>query len=130
MPKSNYLADKVGDILHGGFTYSVPTTTYFDAMTVSPTGSGGGTSSGMGRVAVTNNSTNWPASSGQTKTNANAINFGTNSTGSAQTIVAIAEYDASSGGNLLFYGTLSTAQVVAIGAPFVVPAGGGIYTES
>lgn len=126
---SNYLRDKVNDLIHGAVTLTPPGTTYFALMTVAPTASGGGTEATGGvyaRVAITNNATSWPASSGQTKSNGIVINWGT-ATANLGTIVAIAEYDASSGGNLLTFALLATPVVVNIGQPFQVPVAGGVY---
>lgn len=126
---SNYLRDKINDHLKGRTTYTAPATTYFALMTVAPTASGGGTEVTGGtyaRVAVTNNTTNWPNSSGQTKSNGVAIDWGT-ATSNLGTIVAIAEYDASSSGNLLAFAALTTPVTVNTGQPFQVPIGGGVY---
>lgn len=128
---SNYLADKIGDHMHGGPDYTRPATTYFALFTVSPSPSGGGTEVSGGsyaRVAFTNNSSNWPASSGQTKSNANIIDFGT-ATANWGTIVAAAEFDASSGGNMLLFGPLSTSRVVNNGDSFQIPASGAVLTQ-
>ena len=77
-------------------------------------------------MAVTNNTTNWPASSGQTKSNGLAINWGT-ATAAWGLVLAIAEYDASTGGNLLTFALLSTPVTVASGQPFQIPAAGGVF---
>ena len=126
---SNYLRDKINDHLHGGPDFTRPATTFFALMTVMPTASGGGTEALGGtyaRVAVTNNSTNWPASSGQAKANGVAISWGVQTT-SLGTIVGIAEYDAATGGNLLTFQPLNTAVAIAAGQPFDIPAGGGVF---
>ena len=127
---SNYLADKINDGIHGGPDYTHLTTTYFALMTVMPTASGGGTEVSGGsyaRKSFTNNSTNWPASSGQTKTNANVIDFGT-ATANWGTILGVAEYDASSGGNLLAFGPLTSSRIVNNGDSFQIPVSGATYT--
>lgn len=129
---SNYLADKIGDGMHGGPDYTHPTNTYFALMTVMPTASGGGTEVTGGsyaRVTFTNNPSNWPASSGQTKTNAAVIDWGT-ATANWGTILGVAEYDASTGGNLLSFGPLSTSRIVNNGDSFQVPIGGATYIQS
>jgi hypothetical protein len=130
---SIYLANKLNDWLHGGGAYSVPSTTYFAFMLTNPapSGSGGLEASGgnYARVAFANNSTNWPASSGQLKTNAVAINFGT-MTSSLGTGNGIAEYDALTGGNLLTFGPLSPAVTVNAGQPFQIPPNGAVYQPS
>lgn len=132
MPKSNYLSNKILDGMNGGTNYTQSATTYFALMTVSPTPAGGGTEVTGGsyaRLAVTNNNTNWPAASGQQKTNGTLMNWGTASA-TWGTIVAIAEYDASSGGNLLKYGALTTPITVNSGQPFSVPIGNALFTEA
>lgn len=132
MPKSTYWANKMLDLTYSNTAVTVPATLYFAAMTVSPTPSGGGTEVTGGsyaRVAVTNNSTNFPAASSGQKTNGTLIDFGT-ATASWGTIVAIGIYDASTGGNLIGYGALSTPISVSSGQPFSVPAGGAVFTES
>lgn len=126
---SNYLRDKINDHLHRKTTFTSPATTYFALMTVAPTASGGGTEASGGtyaRVAVTNNTTNWPASSGQTQSNSVAIDWGTLST-SLGTIVAIAEYDAATVGNLLTFAALTTPVTIGAGQPFQIPIGGGVF---
>ena len=126
---SNYLRDKINDHLHGGPDFVRPATTYFALMTVAPTASGGGTEVTGGtyaRVAMINNAANWPVSSGQTKQNAAVINWGTATVGWG-TIVAIAEYDALTAGNLLTFALLATPVVVAAGQPFQIPINGGVF---
>lgn len=132
MPKSAYLCNKILDHLHGGTTYTAPATTYFALMTAAPSSLGGGTEvtgGGYARVAFTNNVTNWPAAASSVKVTGTILDWGTSS-GAWGTIVAIAEYDASSGGNLLNFGLLSTPITVSSGQPFSVPAGSGVFTET
>lgn len=128
---SNYLRDKINDHLHGGGDFTRPATTYFALMLVMPTASGGGTEVTIGsgsyaRVAFTNNATNWPASSGQVKQNAVIIDWGT-ATGAWGTIVGIAEYDASTAGNLLTFAALATPVTIGNGNPFQIPVAGATY---
>jgi len=126
---SNYLRDKINDHLHGRTTYTAPATTYFALMTIAPTAAGGGVEAAGGtyaRVAITNDTTSWPASVGQTKNNGVAINWGT-ATAHFGTIMAIAEYDAATGGNLLTFSPLATPVTVNSGQPFQVPVAGGVY---
>src|SRR5271157_5255454 len=118
---SNYLRDKLNDHLHGGTSYTSPSTTYWSAMTTMPTSSGGGVESSLGRLSVANNSTNWPASSGQIKSTGVQLNFGNAASG--MTIVGVAEYDASTGGNLLQFGLLATSITLTTGQPFSMAIG-------
>lgn len=126
---SNYIRDVINDTVHGGTSFTWPSTTYYALMSVSATASGGGTEisgGGYARQPAARNTTVWPASSGQVKQNGTALNFGTNS-GSDWSVVAWAEYDASSGGNLITFGTFTTPVTVATGQPFQIPINGGLY---
>lgn len=126
---SNYLRDQINDFVHGGGAFSPPSPTYFAAFTVMPTASGGGTEATGGsyaRVSFTNNSSNWPASSGQTKTNGNAITFPA-ATANWGTIVGIAEFDASSGGNMLTFAPLTTPITINSGQTLIIPVGAAVY---
>lgn len=125
---SDYMSDKANDHLHGGPDFTPPATLYLELVTAmgATDGSGGTAAPGFARLAVTNNLTSWPASSGQTKTNGIALNFGTNGAGSA-TIVGLRIWDASTSGNLLTLNTLSTPTVVAASAPFIIPVGAQVF---
>jgi hypothetical protein len=71
---------------------------------------------------------NWPASSGQLIQNAAIIDWGT-ATADLGSIVGIAEWDASSGGNLLTFVTLTGGPVtINTGTPFQLPVAG--YQDS
>lgn len=114
---SAYLAKKVLDHLWGKTTFTAPATTYFALFTVMPTPTGGGTEVSGGsyaRVAVTNNTTNWPNATGSgpaSKSNGTAITFPTPSADWG-TVVGVGELDASTAGNLLRAGQLTTQQVI------------------
>jgi hypothetical protein len=127
---SQYLTNKLNDWLHGGGSYTVPTTTYFALMSVIPTTSTPGTETTGGsyaRPGFTNNATDWPNSSAQTKANAVAITWPTSSTAWSGPEVAVAEYDAVSSGNLLTFGPLANSVTVGNGATPSVPINGGTY---
>jgi hypothetical protein len=124
---STYLQNKILDLVFGATSWSAPATTYFALMTAMPTVSGGGTEASggaYGRVALTSGTSHWPASSGQLIQNATIIDWGT-ATANLGSIVGVAEYDASSGGNLLTFKTLTGGSVsVGIGTPFQLPVAG------
>jgi hypothetical protein len=105
---------------------------YIALFTTAPVdaGTGGTEVSGnnYSRASVTNNNTNWPAASSGSKSNGTTITFPTAS-GSWGTIVAFGIYDASTSGNLLYYGSLSTAQVIANGNTLSFSAGNLTITE-
>lgn len=124
---STYLQNHIIGLVFGGTSFTPPATTYFALMTVMPTAAGGGTEATggtYGRVALTSGTGNWPASSGQVIQNAAVIDWGT-ATANLGAIVGVAEYDASSGGNLLTFQTLSGGSVtVNTGSPFQLPVAG------
>src|SRR5690242_9509514 len=109
-----FFANKILAKLLGATDFTPPATWYAAMMTANPTDAGGGTEAtggGYARVAVTNNTTNFPApSSGSLSTGA-TIDWGTFSA-DLGTIVGVAFYDASSSGNLGPWAPLSTSRTV------------------
>lgn len=118
MPFTYYLDNKIVDLAFGGVAYSAPATVYVGLSTTTPTQSSTNVTepsgNGYARVAVTNNTSNWPSASNGSKSNANAIIFPT-STGSWGTLTYFVIYDASTGGNLMGYGALTNSQTVSTG---------------
>ncbi|MGA9995632.1 MAG: hypothetical protein WBP93_09470 [Pyrinomonadaceae bacterium] len=115
--KSRYLENALLDHVLGGGDYARPATVYVALFTAAPTDTGGGTEVSGGsyaRAAITNNATNFPAASGGVKSNAVAVNFASASA-SWGSIVAVAIFDALTGGNLLFWATLTTPRTVSTG---------------
>lgn len=92
---------------------------YFALFTAAPSDSGGGTEVSGGsyaRVQYDPSDSNWSAPSGgngQTQ-NSNAITFPT-ATADWGTVVAVGVFDASTGGNLLVHGSLTTSKTVQNG---------------
>lgn len=129
---SEYLAHELLDHVFGASAYSAPATLYCALFTVAPIADGSGgtevTGGSYARVAVTNNSTNFPAASGQTKRNATAITFPA-PTADWGEVVGAAWYDASTSGNFLMYGpfTISRTILEDDSAPSIV-ANGGTFT--
>lgn len=90
---------------------------YVSLFTATPSDSGGGTEVTGGsyaRVSVTNNTTNWPNASGGSKSNGADITFPTAS-GSWGTVTQFGIHDASTAGNLLYWGDISPSKVIGIG---------------
>lgn len=115
--KSLYLANEILDHVLGGGDYTRPATVYLALFTVAPTDAGGGTEATGGsyaRVAITNNSTNFPAASGGSKTLATEQEF-PEATANWGTIVAVAIFDAATSGNMLYWTTIN-AQIVTTGS--------------
>jgi len=133
--KSNYLENAILDHVLGGGDYTRPATVYVALFTDSNTQTqrDAGTvtevsGSAYARVAVTNNSTNWPAASGGSKSNGTAITFPT-PTGSWGTVTAFGIYDASTAGNLLYHADLTASQAVASGNTVSFAVGALIVQE-
>ena len=132
---SDYLENKLIDQIFRGQAFTFPGTLYVGLLTAAPSDTGGGTEvsgNAYARVAVTNSLANWAgsqgagttvASSGTTGTTSNngTITFPTPSAGWG-TVVAFGIYDASSAGNLLFYGTLSISKTINTGDTVTFPA--------
>lgn len=122
---SDYLENKLIDQIFRNTAYTFPTTLYFGLLTAAPSDTGGGTEvsgNNYARVAVTASTTNFAgtqsagsttASSGTggTTSNNGAINFPTPS-GTWGTVTHFGIYDASTSGNLLFWGALTTSKTI------------------
>jgi hypothetical protein len=130
--KSDFLENELLDHMLGNAAYSAPATVYAALYTVAPTDAGGGTEVSGGsyaRVAITNNATNWPAASGGAKANGTTITFPT-ATANWGTVVALGIFDASSGGNLLFWSTLQVNKSIFTGDTASFAAGDISVTEN
>src|SRR5262245_10445986 len=111
--KSTYLDNKLLDLVLGAVSYTAPSSIYAALYTVAPTAAGGGTEVSGGsyaRVAITNNTTNFPSASGGSKSNGTMITWPT-ATASWSVVVAVGLLDAASGGNLLYFTTISSKTV-------------------
>lgn len=134
--KGNYVAQAVLDAFLGKTAPTLATTVYAAAFTALPTDAGGGTEvsgTGYARVALTNNATNFPNSTTPgglaTKQNGTLINFGT-AGGAWGTVVGIGFYDASTAGNLLYWGPLGVSVIVATSQQLQIAIGGVTVTEA
>lgn len=120
MSKSSFLALEILDHTLGNAAYTAPATVHVSLHTADPTDAGTGTEVSGGsyaREAVTNNATNWPASTGGSpaaKANGTAIEFVT-ATASWGTVTHFGIWDAATAGNLLYHGALGTAKAVGSG---------------
>lgn len=116
---SDYLEKKLIDAVLGQTALPTITNVHVALFTAAPSDTGGGTEvtgGSYGRVQVTNNTTNWPNASGVTaaKSNGTAITF-TTASASWGTVVAFGLFDASTSGNLLFWGDLSPTKTIQSG---------------
>lgn len=118
--KSDWYANRILDHLFGNNSHTPPSTMYValstSAFQDSATGSdmnevGGG---GYSRVAVENNSTNWPSASGQEKANGEVFTFPT-ATGNWGTVQSFYLCESATGGNVYYGADLTTSRTIAEG---------------
>lgn len=126
---TTYARNKTLDHWLGGPDLSRPGTVYLGLMTAAPTIAGGGTETAViGRLAVTNNATNFPAATSGAKRTGTTLTFTASAPSAIGTVVGIAMFDASVGGNMLNYGDLDTPRTVSAGAGFAVETNGGEFS--
>jgi len=113
MTYSDYLENKILDHLFGKTTYTAPATLYVglcasvnDAGTITGEPSG----NGYARVAVTNNTTNWPDAASGTKSNGTEIAF-PQASGTWGSVGYFFLADDPTAGNLIAWGELTGGAV-------------------
>lgn len=117
---SDTVENAVLDHVLGKTTYTAPATLYAALFTAAPSDSGGGTEVTGGsyaRVAITNNTTNFPNASGGSKSNGTAITFPT-ATANWGTVTHIALLDHatnSAGSNFVATAILTASRSVVSG---------------
>lgn len=136
MSKSNYLENKILDHALGTTAFTQPTNQYLALHTADPTDAASGAElsaaseanrTGYARIAVDFNA----ASSG-TATGPDAVKEFTNSHASSSwtQVTHFGIWDASSSGNLLYYGALTTAKTIAAGDTLRFTAGSISISEA
>lgn len=127
--KSDYLENTIGGHVLGSVDYTPVVTTYIglwtSALSDTSTGATAGEVSGgsYARVALTNNTTNWPAWSGGATSNGIAIDFGTASANWG-TVTYFCIVDSASGaGNILYWGDLTVSKTINSGDSAQFPIG-------
>lgn len=132
---SDYLENKIIDQLFRGQAYAFPSTLYVGLLSTSPSDTGGGTevtggsyarasaAASLDNFAGTQSVGSTAASTGTTGTTSNnaSITFVT-PTASWGAVAAFGIYDAATGGNLLFFGTLSISKTINQGDTVTFPA--------
>lgn len=116
MSASNFLENKLLDNALGVANYSTPTP-YLALFTSDPGEDGTGTEVSGGsyvREAITFN----PATNG-TSSNNGVVQFDT-ATANWGTVSHVAVFDASTGGNMLFYGAVTVSKTITTGDTFQV----------
>lgn len=120
MPFSTYAQEAILNQWFGGTAAPIPATLYVGLSSTQPAQDGTNITEPSGgayaRVAVTNNTTNWPAaqtgpSGNSVISNATAVTFPT-ATASWGTLDYYFVSDAATGGNMLGWATLSSPQTV------------------
>ena len=111
---SNYMEDQITAWINGTTFAAAPTNTYVQLYSQDPTDAGSATGALYTRVIYA--AGGWTRGTGGagTLSNTNAITM-QSSAGSAATATHFAVFDASTSGNLLFYGALSASKSIAIG---------------
>lgn len=134
--KTNYLENKILDLVLGGVAFASPGTVYIALSTAAYSDAATGASmtevsasgTAYARVSMTNNATNWPAASGGSKSNGTVVTFPT-ATGAWGTALSFYICDAASGGNTLYGGDLAASRTIASGDTASFAAGSLVVTE-
>lgn len=129
MPGSlgNYGENSILNHLFKNASMSQPTNLFFALSTADPTESGSGLSEPSGNGYARASGNNWSVATTGAVGNLTAITWPT-STGSWGTITHYAMLDASSGGNVISYGSLSVSKTITSGDTISFPSGGMIFT--
>jgi hypothetical protein len=127
---SDYLENQLVDFLLRNQTFTPPANLHFALFTAAPSDSGGGTEVTGGsyaRVSVARSLANFAGTQGAGTTVASSGTGGATSNNNSITFAAptanwgsithVGVFDASTGGNLLFHGALTTAKTVNNGDP-------------
>lgn len=126
---SNYYELEILDQVFGSALVLPAVTHYLALCSVTPDDTSTGdtivqaTYTGYARAAVTNNPTNWPAAGAGIKQNGANIIFGT-CTALDAVVNSFAICDASSSGNVIAYGSLTTAKTISTGDVPLFAVGG------
>jgi len=123
---SDDLENKLINHIFRNTDYTRPANIYLALFTAAPSDSGGGTEVSGGSYArqavATGASTGWDAASGRATANTGVVTFPT-ATADWGTITHVGVFDASTSGNLMFHGALSSNKTVSNGDIFRFNAG-------
>lgn len=123
--KSNYLENKVLDHFLGTASTSSPADVYVALFTSSPTDAGSGTEVTGGSYAR-QTATFASAASGTTDNDADVVFTGM----PAATVTHFGIYDASTAGNLLWWGAFAASKTTTSGDTLTIPAAGLVISET
>ena len=128
---SNYLENAVLDAIHGDPDFDITAPVYLALCTTVPTDTSTGstiveaTYTGYARKAVA--AADLTAAASGSKTNSSAITFDPCTAGSS-TIIGFAMCDASTVGNVLYWGTCTSTVISTTQTPATVAIGGLVVT--
>lgn len=127
----DYLENAMLNEVFGAEAFAAPATLYLGLSTTTPTDAGGNITEPSGgsyaRVAVTNNTTNWPTTTTGEKANGAAFAF-PQATASWGTVTHLAIYDAETDGHVLCLAELSSPKAVESGDTLSFPIGSIVIT--
>jgi len=118
---SNFLETKLLDHVFGDTAYTAPGTLYLGLHTSDPAEDDSGTEVSTSGTAYARQTVAF-TTSGDTTSNTAAVEYPT-ATASYGTVSHVGVYDASTAGNLLSYGALTTSKAIATGDVLRIPAG-------
>ena len=113
---SNYLEDQITGWIAGTTFAAAPTATFVQLYSQDPTDAGSATGALYSRVSIASGAGSWTrgTAGNGTITNASAFTITSSATATASaTHVAI--FSSATGGDLLFFGALTTAKTIASG---------------
>lgn len=138
---SDFLENSLVDQIFRGQTAPTTSTLYIGLYTAAPSDTGGGTElsgSGYARVSVTSSLANWAGTQSSGSTTASSGTGGATSNNAAITfpeptsswgqVQAFGVFDAATGGNLLFHGSLTINKTINEGDTVTFPAGSLVVT--
>lgn len=120
---SDFLENALLNHVLGGSTYTQPADIYVALMKASAQDNNSGSGQEVSGGSYARQIVTFGAASSGTSTNTNELTFEALSGVSATPISHIALYDASTAGNLLFHGALTTPKTVADGEDAVIRVG-------
>lgn len=130
--KSDYLENKVLDHCLGDGSFTMPAAIYLALCTAVPTDASTGATlteanyTGYARKQIA--ASDLSAASSGSKTNSSAITFADCTAGSS-TVVGFAICDASTNGNVLYWGTVTSKTIDTSNTPATVAASALVVTE-
>jgi hypothetical protein len=121
MSFSNFLETEILDHVFAGAAYTAPTTLYLALFTAAPGETGGGTEVTTSGTAYARETVAF-TTTGNTTSNTASVEYST-ATATFGTVTHVGVFDASTGGNLMAYATLSSSKTIDTGDVFRVPTG-------